>query len=64
MFHKSMNCIRRLNRENVYLSIHSFKMFHLIRGMKVVKKYKISVQFLYNCSCRVPTVMENPGKKW
>ena len=46
MFDKFMNFIRRLNRENFYFSNESFQILWLIRGLEVMKKYKILSQYL------------------
>ena len=48
MFNKSSNCIRRLliNRENFHFSNKSFLIWWVISGMEVMKKPKISAQYL------------------
>ena len=48
MFNKSMDFIRRLNRENFYFSSQSFQIWWLISGMEVRKTHKISAQYLKN----------------
>ena len=47
--YKSMNVIRSLSRENFYFSNQSFEIWWLIRGMEVMKEYKISAQYLKLC---------------
>ena len=46
MFNKSMNFIIRLKRENFYFSNQSLQIWWLISCIKVMKKYKISAQYL------------------
>ena len=48
MFNKSMDFIRRLNRENFYFSSQSFPIWWQISGIEVRKTHKISAQYLKN----------------
>ena len=48
MFNKSMDFIRRLNRENFYFSNQSFQIWWQISGIEVRKTHKISAQYLKN----------------
>ena len=48
MFNKSMDFIRRLNRENFYFSNQSFQIWWQISGTDIRKTYKISAQYLKN----------------
>ena len=43
MFNKSMNIIRRLNRENFYFSSQSFQIWWQISGLKVWKNAKFQL---------------------
>ena len=51
MFNKSMNFIRRLNRENFYFSSQSFQIWWITSGTEVRKTCKISAQYLKNYGC-------------
>ena len=46
MFNKSMNLIRRLNREKFHFSSQRCQLWCLISGTEVRKSYKISAQYL------------------
>ena len=46
--YKSMDFIRRLNRENFYFSKQSFQIWWLISGIEVRKTHKISAQYIKN----------------
>ena len=48
MFNKSMDFIRRLNREKFFFSSHSFQIWCQISGIGVTKTHKISPQYLKN----------------
>ena len=50
MFNKSIQLIRRLNRENFYFSNHNFQIWQLINGMEVLRNTK----FQLNVSKIVP----------
>ena len=46
MFNKSIDFVRRLNRENFYFSSQSFQIWWQISGIEVWKTHKISAQYL------------------
>ena len=48
MFNKSMDFIRRLNRENFYFSSQSFPILWHISSQTVRKTYNVSAQYLKN----------------
>ena len=54
MFNKSTNFKKRLNREKIYLSSHSFETWPFIRNMKVG-----NVKFQLNVSKIMPGMQKN-----
>ena len=48
MFNKSMDFIRRSNRENFYFSSQSSQIWWQISGIEVRKTHKISAQYIKN----------------
>ena len=45
MFNKSINFMRRLNKENFYFSNLSFQVCWLVKDMEVMKKYMNSIKY-------------------
>ena len=53
-FKKSMNYVTRLIKKNCYFSNQSFQIWWLISSIEVMKKYKISAQYLQSLACYAP----------